>query len=899
MAKSTTTTSGSEYNRKRNFDITSEPRDDTATRTTKKTASTKSTGAKKARAKQTNALRFVVQKHAARRLHYDFRLELDGTLKSWAVPKGPSLDPKDKRLAVHVEDHPLAYATFEGNIPPGQYGAGHVIVWDQGVWRPLDDDPAAAYKAGKLKFSLIGEKLSGDWNLVRTTMRASGDKEQWLLIKERDQAARRGEDYDIVKEEPDSVISTAPLPEKVQKTKATAKSADRKTTKAGKTSASHNIRPIKPDQPLPEHLAPELATLVTEPLTGKWLYELKFDGYRILARILDGEVRLFTRNDNDWTHRMPKQVEAIKALGLENTWLDGEVVVLNDQGLPDFQALQRAFEIGRSHNIVYYVFDAPFLNGRDIRRLPVEERRAELEQVMPRGNNALVRFSAAFEHGHADILATACALSLEGVIGKRLGSPYVSRRSADWIKLKCRQRQEFVIVGYTAPQGSRSSFGALLLGVHADVNDPELLYAGRVGTGFNATSLKEIHRQLQPLERADSPLSHRISASEARGVQWLEPTLVCEVEFAEWTGDHRLRQASFLALRSDKPASEIIRERPRTAAETKGAEKSGTADKGRGGKAGTAGKPDSAAKPKNRKDPGAAGIKITHPEREIDAESSTRKIDLAQFYADIADWILPQLDNRPVSLLRLPGGLGGEQFFQKHSERLAIPGIKQLDPSLDPGHARLMEIDNPEALVGAVQMGTIEFHTWGSTSDKIEKPDRIILDLDPDPALPWKSMVDATRLTLAVLDELGLETFLKTSGGKGIHLIIPLARRNDWATVKEFAKAIAQFMARQLPDRFVARMGPKNRVGKIFVDYLRNQRGASTVAAYSVRARPGLPVSVPITRDELTNLQSAAQWHVGNLRRRLAALKSDPWAEYANQQRITRAMWKRLGGSAP
>lgn len=864
MAKSSN--NDNEYNRKRNFNITSEPRAEPP---------------KPARGKRTNALRFVVQKHAARRLHYDFRLELDGTLKSWAVPKGPSLDPQDKRLAVHVEDHPLAYANFEGKIPAGQYGAGDVIVWDQGIWQPQDEDPLAAYQSGKLKFTLIGEKLGGDWNLVRTTMRASGDKEQWLLIKERDHAARRAADYNIVKEEPDSVLSQTGITEKKPANKTAAKPGSRRDS-AGK--AAHNIRAIKPDQPLPEHLAPELATLVTEPLTGKWLYEVKFDGYRILARILGDEVRLLTRNDNDWTHRMPKQVQAIQALGLDNTWLDGEVVVLNDDGLPDFQALQRAFEIGRSHNIVYYVFDAPFLNGRDMRRVPVEERRAALEQVMPRNNTGLVRFSTAFEDGHTNILATACAMSLEGIIGKRLGSPYVSRRSADWIKLKCRLRQEFVIVGYTPPQGSRSSFGALLLGVHKAVDDPALVYAGRVGTGFSATSLKDVHRQLRPLERRDSPLSHSIASSEARDVQWLEPTLVCEVEFAEWTGDNRLRQASFIALRSDKPASEIVREQPRSPGKSSAGKKSHSSPDTRAGEA---------------KPAAPAGVKITHPDREIDAESHTRKIDLVHFYEEIADWLLPQLDNRPVSLLRLPSGLGGEQFFQKHKQHLAVPAVKLLDPSLDPGHAPLMEIDSPEALIGAVQMGTIEFHTWGATSDRIEKPDRIILDLDPDPALPWKSMLDATRLTLAVLDELGLDTFLKTSGGKGIHLIIPLARRDDWTTVKEFAKAIAQFMARQLPDRFVARMGPKNRVGKIFVDYLRNQRGASTVAAYSVRARPGLPVSVPITREELTHLHSAAQWHIGNLRRRLAALKADPWADYANQQRITKAMWKRLGVPHP
>lgn len=878
------TKSTGEYHRKRNFDITSEPRDEPTRGKGKRPAS---------------ALRFVVQKHDARRLHYDFRLELDGALKSWAVPKGPSLDPKDKRLAVHVEDHPLAYASFEGSIPQGQYGAGDVIVWDQGVWKPLDADPEAAYRAGKLKFTLIGEKLAGDWNLVRTSMRASGDKEQWLLIKERDEAARSADDYDIVKEQPQSVLtgatiarpSTAKSPARhsssgTSAAKRSNKNIPPKDAKSGK----QVVRPINPKN-LPEHLSPELATLVNEPLTGKWLYEVKFDGYRILTRILDGEVRLFTRNDYDWTERMPKQVKAIEALKLDNTWLDGEVVVLNDQDLPDFQALQRAFEIGRSHNIIYYVFDAPFLNGRDLRRLPVEERRAELEKVLPTKNNGIIRFSTAFKNGHASILETACAMSLEGIIGKRLGSPYVSRRSADWIKLKCRLRQEFVIVGYTEPQGSRDHFGALLLGVYESVGSETLVYAGRVGTGFTAGSLKNIHQQLRKLERRSSPLATTLAASEARGVQWLEPVLVCEVEFAEWTGEGRLRQASFIALRSDKPAREIIQEKPVIPPAKQDNDAQDPGDAGEPAANKTA---DSASKKQT-----IAGIKITHPERIIDPESATSKLDLAGFYADIAPWVLPHLDNRPVSLLRLPEGLAGEQFFQKHSEHLSIPEVKQLDAALDPGHARLMEIDSLGALVGAVQMGTVEFHTWGATSDRIERPDRIILDLDPDPALPWKSMLDATRLTLAVLDELDLDAYLKTSGGKGMHLIIPLARHDDWITIKEFARGIALFMAHQLPDRFVSRMGPKNRIGKIFVDYLRNQRGASTVAAYSVRARPGLPVSVPVARRELEQLHSAAQWHIGNLRQRLAALKKDPWEGYANQQRITRSMWKRLGVKPP
>ncbi|MBA4242725.1 MAG: DNA ligase D [Pseudomonas sp.] len=831
----------SEYSRKRNFERTSEPAERTGKRRSK-----------------AGALRFVVQKHDARRLHYDFRLELDGTLKSWAVPKGPSLDPRDKRLAVHVEDHPLEYASFEGSIAEGNYGAGDVIVWDQGIWQP-QGDPAAAYAAGKLKFSLVGEKLSGDWTLVRTRLRGSGDKEQWLLIKERDDIARPSDEYDIVEAQPQSVISGALVGGPSGKAK-------------GRTPSK--AKAPKPAAAFPESLAPQLATLTDHPPEGDWLYEVKFDGYRILARIRDGEVRLFTRNGHDWTQRLPLQAKALAKLGLHDSWLDGEVVALNEQGLPDFQQLQNAFDIGRSHDLVYYLFDAPFINGEDLRQTPLEQRRAQLKLLLGNTRNGPLRFSAAFTAHHRDIVESACAMSLEGVIGKRAGSLYVSRRSADWIKLKCRLRQEFVIVGHTQPQGSRSGFGALLLAVN---EDDGLRYAGRVGTGFGEAALKALHQRLQELAREDSPLAHKLTAAQARGVSWVEPQLIGEVEFAEWTREGIVRQASFVALRSDKPAAQIVRERP-------GAPQSSPPRK-------------PAAKAGGK--PVVAGVAISNAQRVIDPDSGTSKLQLAQFYESIADWLLPYLNNRPVSLLRAPEGIGGEQFFQKHAERLAIPNIKHLDPELDPGHARLMEIDSVAALVGAAQMGCIELHTWGATSDRIETPDLFVLDLDPDPALPWRSMLEATRLTLTVLDELGLQAFLKTSGGKGIHIIVPLARRAGWDEVKAFAKAIAQFMTSQLPERFTATSGPKNRVGKIFIDYLRNSRGASTVAAYSVRARPGLPVSVPISRDELDGLRSAQQWTVGNLQQRLDGLKQDPWQGYSNRQRLTRAMWDRLGAKPP
>ncbi|AKT30092.1 DNA ligase D [Pseudomonas syringae pv. actinidiae] len=846
----------SEYTRKRNFDVTSEP------------AESKRKG--KARS---GALSFVIQKHDARNLHYDFRLELDGTLKSWAVPKGPSLDPKQKRLAVHVEDHPLDYAAFEGSIPKGQYGGGDVIVWDRGIWQP-HGDPRKTYADGKLKFTLIGEKLSGEWALVRTRLKGSGSKEQWLLIKEKDDIARSAAEYDITEAQPQSVISGAHV--------GAGRSAPAKPkAKAVEAKPARKPAPKKANVVFPDTLAPQLATLVDAPPAGDWLYEIKFDGYRMLTRIQNDEVRLFTRNGNDWTDQLPELTKALKGLKLQDSWFDGEVVVLDEQGLPDFQGLQNAFDAGHSKNIFYYLFDMLFLSGEDLREVPLEQRRDALKQVLGSQRSRLLRYSDAFQAGHKDIVASAAAMGLEGVIGKRAGSAYVGKRNADWIKLKCRLRQEFVIVGYTAPQGSRSAFGALLLAVNDDAQG--LVYAGRVGTGFTEATLKHVHKQLKPLHREESPLANKLTSAQAREVQWVEPTLVCEAEFAQWTREGIVRQAAFFGLRSDKPATDVVREEAQPAKAA-----SVTPEPSRQpGKKTARGKVD------------VAGTGISHPQRVIDSKTGTKKIELAQFYESIADWILPFLNKRPVALLRCPEGIDGEQFFQKHAEHLAIPHIRQLDRALDPGHAALMEIDSVQALVGAAQMGAIELHTWGTTRDRIETPDHFVLDLDPDPALPWRSMIEATQIVLAVLEELGLEAFLKTSGGKGMHIIVPLARQAEWDTVKAFAKAIAEFISRQLPERFTATMGPKNRVGKIFIDYLRNSRGGSTVTAYSVRARPGLPVSVPIALHELAGLTSSAQWDITNLEQRFSQLKDDPWAGYSNRRKITQKMWKQLGAKRP
>ncbi|SDS09109.1 bifunctional non-homologous end joining protein LigD [Halopseudomonas sabulinigri] len=875
--------SHSEYNSKRDFKITKEPRQ---TRVRKRSG-------------KHNALQFVVQKHEASHLHYDFRLELDGALKSWAVPKGPSLDPSEKRLAVHVEDHPLSYAGFEGSIPKGQYGGGDVIVWDHGTWQPVGD-PQEAYRKGKLKFVLQGDKLAGRWNLVRTRM--GGSKEQWLLIKEADDAAREHAEFDVLNERPESVITgeLLPLDQQAGKKKAAGKSKAGAASKAGKAKAEKPEASVKaarkstakkrsrarPD--MPAMLKPQLATLADAPPSGDWQYEIKFDGYRLLARVQGAEVRLFTRNGNDWTDRLGTQAAAIADLQLKDSWLDGEVVVLNDNGLPDFQALQNAFDQERDQSIVFYLFDAPFLNGTDLRDEPLEARREALRSVLDQNENDLLRYSSEFAAHHDDLYASACRMALEGLIGKRRGSTYVSKRSADWIKLKCRLRQEFVIVGYTDPKGSRIGFGALLLGVHTALGSGELRYAGRVGTGFDNDMLDALHKRMKKLVRKTTPLVNTQGVPQAGAVNWIKPELICEVEFAEWTQQQRVRQAAFMGLRSDKPAKDILQEQPTAAAllqtpqaVSAGAQKS------------TKVEPDMAA-PDH-----VAGVRISHADRVIDTRSGHRKGELAAFYASIGEWVLPHLKGRPVSLLRAPEGVEGEQFFQRHASQLQIPHLTELDQALDPDHAPLMEINSIEALVGTVQMGAIELHTWGATHDRIERPDHLVLDLDPDPKLPWSSMLEATRLTLSVLDELGLEAWLKTSGGKGIHIIIPVARHLDWEAAKNFTKAISRFMAEQLPERFVDKMGPRNRVGKIFVDYLRNQRGSSTVAAYSVRARPGLAVSVPIARSELDHLRSAAQWHIGNLSERLQQLEADPWADYHNRQRVTKSMWERLNEDAP
>lgn len=863
-----------EYNRKRNFDATPEP------------SGAAKSGSKRRKAGE-HALQFCIQKHDASHLHYDFRLELDGALKSWAIPKGPSLDPKARRLAVHVEDHPLDYASFEGQIPEGHYGAGDVIVWDRGIWQP-EGDPHEGYAKGKLKFTLQGEKLGGVWNLVKTHLQ--GKKEQWFLIKSKDDAARPEGEYSVTEALPDSVLSERTLVASAAAKKA-AKPARVQPIKQApaKRRPPAKARTLQGAEPadLPHSLKPQLATLVESAPSGDWHYEIKFDGYRLLARIDGEDVQLFTRNGHDWTAKMPEQARAIAALKLQSGWLDGEVVVANEHGVPDFQALQNAFETGKSGAIVYYLFDVPYLNGMDLRQVPVEQRRAALAELLKGhvAKDSVLRYSDDFAQSPESLLDSACQLDMEGLIGKRVGSAYTSSRSSSWVKLKCKRRQEFVIVGYTDPKGSRSAFGALLLGLH-DADSGELRYAGKVGTGFNETTLRTLHSQLEPLQTAKAAVSNPPTGSEARGVHWLQPSLLAEVAFAEMTRDGSVRHAVFHGLRQDKPAKDITVETAKKSTDAK-----------RKPAAKAPAKPKATAKAKaTRADAADLGgqVRITHPERVIDASSGTTKMQLAEYYARIAPWLLPHLKQRPVALVRAPEGIAGELFFQKNAEHLAIPGIETYSKA-EAGQAAMV-INNAEALIGAVQMGTVELHTWNATARDFNKPDRFTLDLDPDPSLPWKSMVEATQLVLTVLDELGLTAFLKTSGGKGIHVVVPLTPKAGWDEVKDFSHAIVTHIARLVPERFSAVSGPKNRVGKIFIDYLRNGLGATTISAFAARTREGLPVSVPIYREELTEIKGANQWTVDNVHERLEELDGDPWEKFfSTRQTLTAAIKKRLG----
>ncbi len=844
------------YRAKRNFSLTPEPAEGGAS--------------------SAGALSFVIQKHWASHLHYDFRLELDGTMKSWAVPKGPSLDATVKRMAVEVEDHPIAYAGFEGTIPARQYGAGRVMIWDSGTWRPLAD-PRAGFRSGHLKFELRGRKLRGKWALIR--IKGKGEKQPpWLLIKEKDEYVRPAGEFSVVDELPDSVAALPPPADALATATADGVSAKPGRRRNGAASVARRFPPAATRAKLPALLAPQLATSADRPPADpqEWIYEIKFDGYRLLTRVHGGTVNLFTRGGNDWTAKLAGLQAVIAGLQLPSGWYDGEIVVPGAHGMPDFGALQRSFEATHTDDIVLYLFDIPFFDGNDLRAVPLQARRAVLQRLLAGAPCERLRFSEAFDAPARSLLASACKLGLEGLIAKRRDSPYVSRRSPDWIKLKCGRRQEFVIGGYTDPQGTRAGIGALLLGVHDE--NGRLHYAGRVGTGFDAHTLLALKGRLAAISAAIRPFANP-GRIEGRP-HWVKPALVAEVSFADWTRDGHIRHAVFRGLRTDIEAGDVMRENFAAAGTLAGSARA-TARKagGRQVHQNAAGPP--------------AGVAVTHPERIIDARSGTTKRELVHYYDQVGALMMDHLKGRPVSLLRAPDGIDGELFFQKHAGTGMLPGIGQLDPALDPSHPPMLSVTSKAGLLSAAQWNVVEFHTLNAVAASFGHPDRIVFDLDPGEGVPWKRVQEAAQLVHAFLTQLGLTSFLKTSGGKGLHLVVPLRRVHDWDTARRFSRAVVTHLANTIPQRFVAKSGPKNRIGKIFIDSLRNSPGASTVAAWSARARPGLGISVPVEWGELKLLTGGDHWTVRSAQSRFD-IGNAAWAGYAKAAHSLTAALKQL-----
>lgn len=847
------------YNTKRDFRATPEPAGQATKRPSRRRQSTS----------------FVIQKHWASRLHYDFRLELDGVLLSWAVPKGPSYDPAIKQMAIHVEDHPVSYGGFEGSIPKGQYGAGTVIVWDKGTWEPVGD-PHEGLTKGKLIFKLHGEKLAGLWELVRISKPGTVKQEQWLLLKKRGDAwARPTSEYDVIKALPDSVIDK-PLGLVEQREPQRTQGAAAGLTSASPSDAqtTHDMQEAV-DAELPATLKPQLATLVSAaPSGGDWTAESKLDGYRLLARVDGDDVRLFTRNGNDWTLKLEPVADAVLALGLDQAWLDGEIVVLGEHGVPEFNLLQNAIDGSKSRDIIYFVFDLPFLGGLDLRQVPLRTRRAALRELLIERESDKIRFSESFVAPAAQLLEAACQMGLEGVMLKKADAAYVSARTDSWLKLKCLQRQEFVVVGFTNRSGASGEVGGLLLAYH---EGGKLRYAGSVGTGWNSRTGRDLYAALEkvavgePAVDATSVTPGRWSKRAAGSERWVKPKMVVEVAFSEWTPDGHVRHPVFRGVRTDKPVKAIAREQPRPPPQPAGAKDTASSQ---------------------------VSVKVTNPERVIDPSTGFKKVDLVRYYETIAEWMLPHLRDRPVSLVRAPQGIAGKHFFQKHPET-KLPGLTELDPKLWPGHSALLAVDSAASLVTAAQMNVVEFHTWNSTTRNIDRPDRVVFDLDPGEGVKWPQLQEAAVLMRALLSELGLDSWLKTSGGKGLHVVVPLAPRLSYEAVKGFSQAAVQHMARAIPARFVAKSGGTNRVGKIFIDYLRNGHAQTTAAAFSARARPGMGVSMPVSWEQLPDLKSGAQWSIATAREHLSFQKVDPWAKYwTSKQSLSTAM-KVLGYQAP
>jgi bifunctional non-homologous end joining protein LigD len=876
------------YRKKRRFAVTPEPR-----------------GRKVA----AGGHRYVIQKHAARHLHYDLRLELDGVMKSWAITRGPSLDPSQKRLAVHVEDHPIEYNSFEGTIPQGEYGGGTVMVWDRGTWLP-DGDPHRAYAKGHLVFDLNGEKLHGRWHLVRMHRRNGDRHENWLLIKARDDEARGPRDPDILQQQSQSAASGRSLEEiaagkggkkrvwhsnRATKTrpdshrafkdkigKIAAKSTTRGRAKTHRRAAGPNQKkaPTKRGSPLPDFVPLSLAMLYDQAPTGpEWLHEIKFDGYRIEARLDQGRVQLLTRKRQDWTHRFELIAEAISRLPASAALLDGEIVVEDRRGISDFSLLQTDLKDGRIDRFIYYVFDLLHLDGRDLRDEPLLARKAALAELLKgTDESGVLRYAGNFDEAGPVILRHACEMGLEGIVSKRRDAAYRSGRSDNFIKTKCRGGQEVIVVGYSPSTALPNAIGALTVAVH---QNSELRYVGRVGTGYNHKTARELFKRLQPLRTEKRPIE--LPADERRkDVTWVKPLLVIEVESAGMTHGGVLRQAAFKGVREDKPAKEIVREIPAAKSSAFTMKKGKT--------------PPTPANPAGRQRTTARvrgsehlSLHLTHPDRVYWPDAHITKADLAEYYLAVWDWMKPHILGRALSLVRAPEGVSGETFFQKHiASNVKSSPLRHTVPGKDHD---VIAVETIEDLVALVQSGTLEIHVRGSRLDSLETCDRIVFDLDPGEGVAWAAIVAAAREIRERLKALKLESFVKLSGGKGVHVVLPIADV-DWDTAKLFAQRMAAGMAADSPKLYLAKMTKSLRKGRIFIDYFRNSREATSVAAYSTRARAGAPVSAPVTWERLARTDGGNEFTVVDLKKRL---KEDAWAEITKVRQKLPEIGKRRG----
>ena len=777
------------YNAKRDFSRTPEPAPDGA----------RSTGDL-----------FIVQKHDATRLHWDLRLEVDGVLKSWAVTRGPSLDPADKRLAVRTEDHPLSYATFEGVIPKGEYGGGTVMLWDRGAWAPVAGKSAADLDDGHLHFTLVGERMRGDWLLVRIKGRPKETRENWLLRKIADTHADPG--HDLVARSLTSVAtgrSMAQIAAGVEREVPAPKPAKRVRAKLA--------RP-------PDFRPPQLATLVDAVPSGNgWLHEIKFDGYRAQVAAAGDRVRVFTRSGLDWTDQFRPIADAVAALDLPPCLVDGEIVAMGADGNPCFTALRDTLKGEGTAPLHLFAFDLLEVDGQDLTPLSNLERKERLEALLAVAGSPIHVAQHVVGAGEA-LYRAMCAAGQEGIIAKRAEAPYRGRRSDTWVKVKCTRRQEFVVVGWSESAARGRPFASLLLAQH---EDRALAYKGKVGTGFDADALHEVAAKLKRLARKTPPVD--VPKAEARGAHWVAPTLVAEVAFAEFTGDNRVRHASFIGLRGDKAAAEVV---PEVAAPVP---------------------------------PPPSPVRISSSARVVFPDSGQTKGELAHYYAAVAPLLLAHASHRPISLVRCPQGRAKKCFFQKHDsgsfgERVGHVAV----PDTDGGVEDYLYLTDAPGLLQCVQMGTIEFQVWMSRTEALERPDRMIFDLDPDEGLGWDEVKRAAADVRARLADLGLVSFALLSSGKGVHVIVPLTPGHDWATHKDFARRFAEALSLAEPDRFTATMSKAKRSGRIFIDWLRNGRGATAVVPYSARARAGAPVAVPVEWEELAGLDGPAEWSIAD-----------------------------------